>query len=159
MKVFSFVQLMTGFLLVFFTASFSYAAGSENNKIELVDIVYEWSLEGGIIQVGDYTIDRIESVYEDHGDGGLVQSSKKRISVGNLVKAVLVRRDENGTWQAERIVIFSGEGLKDILQTFSEEKRKDLLSSLKSFNSVESSEKKAAPQQQDLHLENGVWVN
>ena len=160
MRLFSLVPLIAGFLLLFFTACFSFAADQvKSNNYNLVDIVYEWNVGGNVLQVGDYMIDGIGSVYEDRGKGELVQSSKKMISVGSLVKAVLVRENENDAWKADRIIIYSGDGLLEILQSFSEERREVLLNTMKSFNNTGKEKREDKPEQKEPHLENGVWVN
>ena len=122
---------------------------------ELIDIVYEWSPQGNAIQVGDYTISDIGSVWLDRGSEDISQTGNSVIKQGGLVKALLVDKDENGFWRADRIVVLSGSALDAAIEELPELKRKQLLESLKSEGESE------APQYQSQKpiLKDGVWTN
>lgn len=156
-----FIPIIAGFVLFFSTTSFSNVSSDITTKEgnELIDIVYEYNMESSVVQVGDFVIDGIDTVFIDQGKGKVFQSSKKKISVGILVKVDLIGSDENGVWRAKKITIYSGDGLEEVLQSFSEEKRKQLLAVMESFTDSEKTDQKPKMHQEDLHLENGVWVN
>ncbi|MBN4058813.1 hypothetical protein JYT18_01135, partial [Desulfocapsa sp. AH-315-J15] len=97
------------FLLLFFTLlPLGNSFGDELPKgyTEVVDLVLEWSPQGNAIQVGDYMISDFGSVWSDTGDGNVVLASKSAINQGGLVKALLINKDENGFWLADRIIVF-----------------------------------------------------
>ena len=93
---------------------------------EFTDIVYEWTPNGNMIQVGDYTISDIRSVWLDKGDKELYRVSKSYIQEGKLVRVLLINKDNNGFWIAHKIVVFSGKGLKTAIKQLSLIKRKEL---------------------------------
>ena len=122
---------------------------------ELIDIVYEWSPQGNAIQVGDYTISDIGSVWLDRGSEDISQTGNSVIKQGGLVKALLVDKDESGFWIADRIIVFSGSALDAAIEELPELKRKQLLESLKSEDESETPQY----QSQKPILKDGVWTN
>ena len=122
---------------------------------EVIDLVYEWSPQGNAIQVGDYSISDIGSVWLDRGNEDISQTGNNVIKEGGLVKAMLVDRDENGFWLADKIIVLSGNALEAAIEKLPESKRKQLLEGLASED--ESSAPKY--QSQQPFLEEGVWKN
>ncbi len=140
-------------LFPLFTVSFADEGAGEYT--EVIDLVYEWSLQGGAIQVGDYMISDIGSVWLDRGNEDISQSGNSVIKQGGLVKALLIDKDENGFWRADRIVVLSGSALDAAMQNLPESKRKQLLKSLQS----EGESRTPQYQSQEPFLEEGVWKN
>lgn len=133
----------------------SFADEDAKEYTEVCDLVYEWSPQGNAIQVGDYTISKIGSVWLERGNEDLVRAGNSVIKQGGLVKALLVNKDENGFWLADKIIVFSGSALDAAIEKLPESKRKQLL------ESMESEGKSRAPhyQSQQPFLEEGVWKN
>lgn len=115
------------FVLGFFFTSFSLANEKEPDYKSFIDIVYEWTPYGNMIQVGDYTISYINSVWLDDGGKDLIPVSKARIHVGDPVKAVVISQEDNGYWIADKIIVFSGKGLDDALKNISAIKKEEFL--------------------------------
>lgn len=89
-----------------------FANENENDYIELTDIVYEWTPYGNMIQVGDYIISEIRSVWLDEGKESMVEVSTSYIEQGKLARVLLIDKDANGFWRADKIIVFSGKGLE-----------------------------------------------
>jgi len=115
------------FILGLFFSSFSYAEEKEHDYREFIDIVYEWTPYGNMIQVGDVTISDIRSVWLDEGNKDLVEVSKSYIHQGDLVKPLLIKKDANGFWIADEIIVFSGKGLDAVIKNLSFMKKKEFL--------------------------------
>ena len=122
---------------------------------EVIDLVYEWSPQGNAIQVGDYSISDIGSVWLDRGNEDISQTGNSVIKQGGLVKALLVDKDENGFWRADKIIVFSGSALDAAIEKLPESKRKQLLEGLASED--ESSAPKY--QSQKPIFIDGAWTN
>lgn len=133
----------------------SFADENAVEYTEVIDLVYEWSPQGNAIQVGDYTISEIGSVWLERGNEDIVRAGNSVIKQGGLVKALLVNRDENGFWRADRIIVFYGSALDAVIEKLPEPKRKQLLESLES----ESESRAHQYQSQQPFLEEGVWKN
>ncbi len=126
MKYYKFIIFI--FILGLFFSSVSSAGDIEHDYKEFIDIVYEWTPYGNMIQVGDYTISNIKSVWLDEGGNkDLVPVNKTYIHVGNLVKAVVINTDTNGFWIADKIIVFSGKGLKTAMKSLSPMEKKEFL--------------------------------
>lgn len=140
--------------LLIFSANSSLAE-EEKRLTEVVDQVYEWVPNGTTIQVGDYTISDFGTVWLDNGIGEVTQTNSSKITTGDLVKAYLIDRDENGFWIADKIVVFAGSAFTSAVEELPEIKRNKIL------NSEEPSDDNAptTPQTKEPTLENGVWVN
>ncbi len=107
----------------------SVSAQEEPDYRSFVDIVYEWSPYGNVIQIGDFTISNIQSVWLDNGGKEEVKVSTSYIKQGGIARAVLIDQDENGFWNAYKIIVFSGKGLEKAIQELPLVKRKTFLSS------------------------------
>ena len=118
--------LIITLILGILCSSFSSAEEQEYDYKEFTDIVYEWTPNGNMIQVGDYIISDIRSVWLDKGDKELVQVSKSYIKEGRLVRVLLINKDNNGFWIAHKIIVFSGKRLKTAIKQLSSIKRKEL---------------------------------
>lgn len=116
-------MLILGILL----SNFSFADEKAHDYREFVDIVYEWTPYGNMIQVGDYTISDIRSVWLDKGDKNIVQVSTSHINQGGLARVFLINKDENGFWVADKIIVFSGKGLDDAIKALPLIKKKEFL--------------------------------
>lgn len=92
-----------------------------------VDIVYEWTPNGNKIQVGDFIISNIQSVWLDNGSKEMVRVGTSYIRHGKPVRAVLKSKDSDGYWIADKIIVFSGDGLKTAVKQLSVIKRKEYL--------------------------------
>ncbi len=123
----SYKVLIITLILGVLCSSFSSAEEQEYDYKEFTDIVYEWTPNGNMIQVGDYTISDIRSVWLDQGDKELVQVNKSYIKQSKLVKVLLINKDNNGFWIAHKIIVFSGNSLKTAIKKLSLIKRKELL--------------------------------
>ncbi len=151
--------ILITFLLVFWALSplciVSSADESAEKYTEVIDLVNEWSPQGNAIQVGDYTISDIGSVWLDRGNGDISQTGNSVIRQDGLVKVLLLDKDENGFWLADRIIVFSGSALDAAIEKLPELTRKQLLESL------ESEDEGRAPQYQSQQpvLIDGVWTN
>ena len=127
--------------------------------IEVVDLVYEWSLEGEAIQVGDYMISEFDSVWTDTGDGELIMVGRSAIKLGGLVKTLLIGKDENGFWIADRVIVLVGDGVDSAIEALPEAKRQQLTSSQES-NATDNDNTPTSHQSGGLlYEEDGVWKN
>ncbi len=148
------------FLLLFFTLlplGNSFGDELPEGYTEVVDLVYEWSPQGNAIQVGDYMISDLGSVWSDTGDGNVVMVGKSAINQGGLVKALLIDKDENGFWLADRIIVFSGKGVDSAMKGLAETKKEQLVSTQES--SVETKDTLPDRPSEEPFLEDGVWKN
>ena len=125
MKAYKLIIFMSILGLLF--SSFSSADENLPDYKEFIDIVYEWTPNGSMIQVGDYTISDIKSVWLDNGNENIVNVSTSYINQGELAKAVLITQDDNGFWIADKIIVFSGKGLDTVIKTLPLIKKKELL--------------------------------
>ncbi len=107
------IALVLGLLLL---AGASYAEEMKPDYKQFVDIVYEWSPYGDMIQVGDYTISEIRSVWLDNGGKDMLKVTTGYIKQGAPVRAVVINQDANGSWIADKIIVFAGEGLEKALK-------------------------------------------
>jgi len=113
---------------------------------EVVGTVCELDQGGRSFQVGDYMISNFKTVWEDNGSGKISQVGIERIKAGEVVKAYLIKEDENGFWTADRIVILSGRALDSKVKNQAGYKEMEVT------NPPAPSEKKPV-------LDNGVWKN
>jgi hypothetical protein len=115
------------FLIIILVSPFSLSFSEEGTPDyrSFVDIIYEWTPYGDAIQVGDFTINKIESVWIDKGDGIIVKASKGDIKTKEFAKVVLKEQnsDSEGRWVAHKIILFSGKGLKTLLDSMSEREK------------------------------------
>ncbi len=133
----------------------SMASDPVGSELDVVDIVYEWDPQGTVIQVGNYNVSYFESVWVDVGKGEPIQGTASDIVLGGLVKAILIDKDEDRRWLANRIIVYRGDGLEQALAIVSEDIKKQVLQKQK-----EDQEGGRSPEnKQDLKLENGVWTN
>ncbi|WP_022668516.1 hypothetical protein [Desulfospira joergensenii] len=99
----------------------------------VTDIVYELANSGNVAQIGDFTVSEIRSVWQNRGEKDaqgqpvLIQVSRSYIRQGKPASVFLIKKDESGFWTADRIVVYSGKGLKDAIQALPLSKRKELL--------------------------------
>ena len=119
------IILIIGFLY----SGLCFADDTETDYKEFIDIVYEWTPYGNMIQIGDYTISKFDSVWLDNGGTQLVKANTSYIKNGDLARALLINQDDNGFWIAHKIIVFSGEGLKKAINQISIAKRKEYLKS------------------------------
>ncbi len=122
-----FIILVAILCLPFFFLSSLVADEPERDYKIIVDLVYEWSPQGGMIQIGDYTISDMGSIMLDSGTGSLVPAGKGRIKTGGLVKAMLIDQDKNGFWRADRIIVFTGEALASAKQLLPKAKQNEII--------------------------------
>ncbi len=95
---------------------------------ELTGIVFEWTPNGDMIQIENLTISGIKSVWLDEGKGdeGLIRVNKSYIKEGKLARALLLDKDRNGLWIAEKIIVFSGKGLDDVMKRLTRKQKRVL---------------------------------
>ncbi|WDP90959.1 MAG: hypothetical protein HUN04_15155 [Desulfobacter sp.] len=97
-----------------------------------VDIVSEVDDNGTMIQLGDFTITKIKSLWLDEGqrDGQgnpvLFRVPRRYIKVGQPARVFLEQKDENGFWIAHRLIVFSGKGLEEAITMLPSHKRREL---------------------------------
>ncbi len=120
------IILFTILCLPFFFLSSLAANGPEKDYKIIIDLVYEWSPQGSMIQIGDYTISDMGSIMLDNGSGSLVPVGRGRIQTGELVKVRLIDKDKNGFWQAYQIIVLTGEALASAKQSLPRAKQKEL---------------------------------
>lgn len=94
---------------------------------EFTDIIYEWIPGGSVIQVGNQTISRINSVWLDRGSETLERANKSYLEVGKPARVILLGKDGDGFWKAHKIVVFSGKGMEKAMKLLPKIKRKELL--------------------------------
>ena len=94
---------------------------------EFTDLIYEWIPGGTVIQVGNQTISRINSVWLDRGGKTLEKANNSYLKVGKPARVILLGKDKDGFWEAHKIVVFSGEGMKKAINLLPEINRKELL--------------------------------
>ncbi len=126
MKLFKLIIISLVIFGVSFSSVFSADEDSKDYR-SFVDIVCEWTPYGNQIQVGDYTITKIRSVWLDNGEGPMVEVSSGSIHLGELARVILINEDENGFLDADKIVVFSGKGLEKAMNEISLIKRAALL--------------------------------
>jgi hypothetical protein len=131
---------------------------SLESYMEILDIVYEWSPKGKAIQVGEHLISSFNTVWSDTGSGEIILAGSQAIKVGGVVKAYLIKKDENGFWLADRIVVLSGRTLDSAVQSFPENKKLDFQNSQKNTERNVPPKVPSTPAQKPV-LENGVWKN
>lgn len=90
---------------------------------EFTDIIYEWTPGGRMIQVGNRTISRIDSVWIDKGNNTLKKTGKWSLKVGKPARVILLGNDKSGFWQAHKIIVFSGKGMKTALKLLPKSQR------------------------------------
>lgn len=123
-NILSFSLLWT--LLILMTNNMAFAENSEPEYKEFVDIVYEWTPHGNMIQIGDFTISKINSVWLDNGGETLSQVGTSYIEQGKPARAMLLEKDANGMWIAEKIIVFSGKGFDNLVKTLPPNQKKVL---------------------------------
>lgn len=94
---------------------------------EFTDIIYEWTPGRTVIQVGNQTISRFNSVWLDRGGKTLEKANKSYLKVGKPARVILLGKDKDGFWKAHRIVVFSGKGMKKAMRLLPKIRRKELL--------------------------------
>lgn len=106
---------------------------TEPDYYQFTDIIYEWSTGGSMIQVGDQTISRIKSVWIDRGDVDdqgksiLYRSSSFYIKLGSIATPMMLEKDRDGNWIAEKLIIYSGKGLEAIVKQLPLAKQKEFI--------------------------------
>lgn len=94
---------------------------------EFTDIIYEWTPGGTVIQVGNQTISRFNSVWLDRGEKTLEKVSQSYLKVGKPARVILLGKDKDGFWEAHKIVVFSGKGVEKAMSLLPKIRRKELL--------------------------------
>lgn len=95
------------------------------------DIIYEWNPSGRVVQVGDFTISEFGSVWLDQGEVDangnprLARANKRYLRQGKIATVVLIKEKRDGTWIADRLIVFSGKGLKRAVKALSRVKREE----------------------------------
>ncbi|WP_020587597.1 hypothetical protein [Desulfobacter curvatus] len=113
--------------LILVVPGFSMADEVQSDYREFTDIIYEWKPGGTIIQVGNQTISRINSVWLDRGGETLEQVNKSYLKVGKPARVILLGKDKDGFWKAHKIVVFSGKGMEKAMKLLPKIRRKELL--------------------------------
>ena len=145
-------------VILCFNLPLSLPVSAETSAIDykvITDIVYEWSPLENAIQIGDYTISDMGSVMLDNGSEHLVPAGKGKIKTGNLVRAMLIGRDENGFWKAGKIIVLTGKALTSAKNSLPETKQKELKRERLRQDSDAPVQKKQDGKQP--YLEGGVW--
>lgn len=101
--------------------------GQEPDYREFTDIIYEWTPGGTVVQVGNQTISKFNSVWLDRGGKTLEKANKSYLKVGKPARVILLGKDKNGFWKAHKIVVFSGKGMKKAMNLLPKSRRKELL--------------------------------
>ncbi len=145
-------KVVSGFccvLCVLLLGGAGLAADSE--RIEIVDTVYEWAPDGDYLQVGDYIITNVgNKVWLGKQAEEKVRVDKNRIQPGNIIKAVLSGKNEDGFWLAESITILS----EQTVDSSSEEENAG------NTREVEEHDKASSQSRgREMYLEDGVWKN
>lgn len=152
---------LVAFIIIIFIQSpfiaFSAEVEGVDTNVEVTDKIYEWTPDGTIIQVGDYTITTIGDIYIDDGVGEYVSADKSALSVGGLVTARLVSTDKNRFWESEKIIVYTDKALEDQLALLSENETSDIANSDVEENDDTSKTMKS--QSKKPRLIDGVWVN
>jgi len=94
---------------------------------EFTDIIYEWTPGRSVIQVGNQTISRFNSVWIDRGGETLEKVNKSYLKVGKPARVILLEKDNDGFWKAHKIILFSGKGMKKAMNLLPKIRRKELL--------------------------------
>lgn len=93
---------------------------------EFTDIIYEWIPGGTVIQVGNQTISRINSIWLDRGGKTLEKANKSYLKIGKPARVILLGKDKDDFWKAHKIVVFSGKGMKKAMSLLPKIRRKEL---------------------------------
>ena len=123
---------------------------------EFFGIIYEISPDYNILQVGDYLISHVDTIWLDTGDGHPIQLSKRNaLKEGLLVAITLLTREEDGSWSAEKLTVLKEKALAKAI--------KKLPASIKDELSVASQTNKNKISKQHSskkpYMVDGVWKN
>jgi hypothetical protein len=134
---------------------------------KVVGVILEMSPDGEMIQIGKYSVADIAAVTIRDGNGLEKNANPKDLFSGALVEAVLEERNEQRFWRASSVILLL-EGAQeaafaelDADQAKRLKKTQNNLIGSRQDNPVpeKTDAPETPPQQDDLHLENGVWVN
>ncbi len=132
----------------------------------VIGVIVEKSESGSFIQVGDYAVSIIEKVMLREDENSEKEGKLEDLYIGGLVDIALSKRNDDKSWKASSVTILLGSAQEKALAGLSEEERdilRDTQANLPGQEPVvpDPEEKATSPQpaQENLRLENGVWVN